>query len=98
MSTTTKAPDWDPRGYPSKGKTIGPAWQRQWDAMADGRWHDSRELTQLGSESGGCSESTARTLLHSASRHALLVADARQDEATNRWRMWYRRPDLEEVA
>ncbi len=87
------APDWGQR-YPSGGELIGPAWQRQWDAMRDGEWHDCNELVAAAVEASTCSATTARRLLFAAAKERLIEPEARQDDETHRWRIWYRRPAL----
>lgn len=96
MSAPT-APDWS-RGYPSRGKTIGPAWRAMWRSLDDGEWHDGRALKLAGTLAGGCTEKTARNLLFAAARAGLLDTDARQDDASNRWRTWFRRSTTASAA
>jgi hypothetical protein len=86
------APDWSFR-YPSGGERIGPCWQAMWAALADGQWHDVRELLPIGIAVGGVEESTARNQLFAAARVGHIEPEGRQDEVTHRWRIWYRRTD-----
>jgi hypothetical protein len=86
------APDWD-RRYPSKGNRIGPTWQALWEHMAAGEWCDVRELLQVGEQARDCATLTVRNLLFAAAKARLIEPEARQDEKTGRWRIWYRRPD-----
>jgi hypothetical protein len=97
VSVNVKAPDWS-KNYPSGGRQIGPAWQREWDALADGQWHDSAVLADLGARAGACADQTARRMLFYAAAHGLLLKQERLDETTKRWRSWYRRADLAEVS
>ena len=86
------APDWGPC-YPSGGEQIGPTWQALWEAMASGEWFDVRELLATGQAVRGCAELTVRNLLYAAAKARHIEPEARLDEGTHRWRMWYRRPD-----
>lgn len=86
------APDWSPR-YPSGGEQIGPSWQAMWDAMASGEWIDVLDLVRVGEAARGCATATVRTLLFAAARARHIEPEARFDERSRRWRMWYRRPD-----
>jgi hypothetical protein len=85
------APDWD-RNYPSGGLLIGPTWQALWEALADREWHDVRELLQIGMDARGCAEATVRNQLLAAAKARLIEPEARFDDESRRWRMWYRRP------
>lgn len=86
------APDWG-RGYPSGGSVIGPMWQAMWRSMADGDWHDVRALLTVADLASGGAGKTARNLLFAAAKAGHIEPEARQDEQTGRWRIWYRRPD-----
>lgn len=84
------APDWG-HHYPSGGNLIGPTWQAMWDGMADGEWHDVRELLGLGEAARGCATATVRNLLFAAAKARHIEPEARFDDEVSRWRMWYRR-------
>lgn len=86
------APDWG-RGYPSGGGVIGPMWQAMWRSMDDGAWHDVRDLLVVADLASGGADKTARNLLFAAAKAGHIEPEARQDEKTGRWRIWYRRPD-----
>lgn len=97
METKDRAPDWA-KNYPSGGKQIGPAWQREWEILADGEWHDSAALARAGAEAGRCADQTARRMLFYAAAGGLLVKREQLDEVTRRWRTWYRRAEFSGVA
>lgn len=86
------APDWG-RGYPSAGNLIGPTWQAMWQAMADGEWHDVRELLGVGEAARGCATATVRNLLFAAAKAELIEGEERYDASNARYRTWYRRQD-----
>lgn len=86
------APDWG-RQYPSGGELIGPTWQAMWVALADREWHDVRELTEVGEAARGAATATVRNQLFAAAKAGLIEPEARLDDETHRWRIWYRRTD-----
>lgn len=94
--TDSDAPDWG-LGYPSAGKMIGPAWRAIWALMADGRWHERWALGEAGAHAGGCLAKTAANLLHKAVAAGFIEVESRFDDEIKRWRMWYRRTDVEAV-
>ena len=95
MSATRErdpAPDW-PSNQPSGNARLGPTWQAMWDALADGEWHDVRELLVAGLVAAGCVEATAQNQPYAVVRARFVDPEARQDLDTHRWRIWYRRTD-----
>jgi hypothetical protein len=86
------APDWG-HHYPSGGNLIGPTWQAMWEAMADREWHDVRDLLGVGEAARGCATATVRNQLFAAAKAHHIEPEARFDDESARWRMWYRRTD-----
>lgn len=66
----TPAPDFNRKGYPSKGRMIGPAWQIMWDVLQDGQWHTAVELCEQ--TRNHVSDLTSKGLLANARRHKIL--------------------------
>jgi hypothetical protein len=69
-----------------------------WDAMADGEWHDVRDLLVIGEAARGCATQTVRNQLFAAAKVHHIEPEARFDDESSRWRMWYRRPATQEVG
>lgn len=98
MTTMEKAPDIGPN-YPSRGARLGPAWQRTWDALADGEWHAAAKVAE--DVAGDCSRITVMNLLGLAAKAGLVEREMRADGKPVKRRfgsrpvmartVWYRR-------
>lgn len=89
--TTSKAPDFNGT-YPGAGERIGPAWQRIWDALGDGRELTITELAAL--PDLGVVRATVSTLLYEAKKAGLLINRIEPHPTSNRLTIGYwRRSD-----
>jgi hypothetical protein len=82
--THTKAPDipnpaWPKGGYPTKGKRLGPAWDKMWRALerVGTEYLDGKELSDTVAKETDLSPATLVALLSRAAGAGILEKDTR---------------------
>jgi hypothetical protein len=76
MSTAT-VPDITP-GYPSKGKKLGPAWERVWAKLDATDYRDGQEIARAVAAETDLSPATLVALISRAAKQGLLLTRPRR--------------------
>ena len=77
--TTPIVPDITP-GYPSKGRRLGPAWNRIWAELDAGDYKDGQEIARAVAAETGLAPATLVALISRAANHGLLLTRPRRVE------------------
>lgn len=77
--TTSTVPDITP-GYPSKGKQLGPAWNRIWAELDATDYKDGQEIARAVAAETGLSPATLVAVISRAAKAGLLLTRPRRVE------------------